>query len=191
MPRVDISKHLVHWTKGQTYKDAFIALRNIVSEQRLLGGNGCIRGGFNCVCFTEAPEAAFHQILGRYKHFGIRVSKAWLFAQGGRPVIYQRGEEYDLLPDEIKWRHVRYEPDANPPFDFSWEREWRVKCDELFLPPEEITIILPNEDWAQLLLDEHFYNEHGRITLTQELWGEWAAIEEPQPFQYKFSLLPA
>lgn len=190
MPRVDISKHLVHWTKGQTYDEAFDLLRQIVFTKRLLGRSGYIRGGYLCVCFTEAPESAFHQVFGRYKPFGIRVSKAWLFARGGRPVIYQRHGEYEALHDEIKWRHVRYEPNTDPPFDFSWEREWRIKTDELPLPPEEITIILPSEDWAERLLDEHFYNEHGRITLLKQLWGEWASVEEPQPFQYKFSLLP-
>ena len=131
MPRDDITKYLVHWTKGANYDEAFDTLRSIVFERRLRGSNCQIRGGWNCVCFTEAPEGSFHQVIGRYKPFGIQVPKAWLFERGGRPVIYETNAEYDVLPDEIKWRHVRYEPSADPPFDFSWEREWRIQVDEL------------------------------------------------------------
>jgi hypothetical protein len=95
-----------------------------VYERRILGSDTKIRGSWKCVCFTEAPENTFHQVLGKYKPFGIQVPKTWLFSQGGRPVIYQAGAEYELLPEPLEWRHMRYEPNTNPPFDFSWEREW-------------------------------------------------------------------
>jgi hypothetical protein len=190
MPRLDLSKYLVHWIKGETEAAAFLTLRTIVSELRILGSNGHIRGGFNCVCFTEAPEAAFHQMAGRYFPFGIRVSKQWLFSLGGRPVIYQRANEYELLAQEHRWRHVRYEPDQVPPIDFSWEREWRINCDALTLPAEEATVVVPHEGYEVELLEEHRYNEHVRITFLQEAWGEYAAMEHPEPFTYGISVLP-
>jgi len=190
MPRADLSEHLVHWIKGETEADAFAVLRKIVSEQRLLGGNGFIRDGYICVCFTEAPESAFHQILGRYRPFGIRVSKKWLFAQGGRPVIYSSANEYELIPETLRWRFVRYEPNAEPPIDFSWEREWRIHTNELLLPPEEVTVVVPHENYAHELEAEHFYHEHERITFLQAAWGELAAFEKEQPFAYGLSVLP-
>lgn len=190
VPRADLSKHLVHWIKGEKEEDAFGVLRKIVIEQRLLGGNGFIRDGYACVCFTEAPEAAFHQVLSRYRPFGIRVSKKWLFSQGGRPVIYQSADEYDALPESLRWRYVRYEPNAEPPIDFSWEREWRIRTNELFLPSEEVTVVIPNEDYVGLLEEEHFYHEHARVIFLQTAWGELAAFEQEQPFAYGLSVLP-
>ncbi|GAG63688.1 unnamed protein product, partial [marine sediment metagenome] len=32
--------------------------------------------------------------------------------------------EYDILPEELKYRHVRYELESD--IDFTWEREWRL-----------------------------------------------------------------
>ncbi|HJV84140.1 MAG TPA: hypothetical protein VJ698_01590 [Noviherbaspirillum sp.] len=176
--------------KGLTEADAFGVLRQIVSEQRLVGSSGSIRGSFRCVCFTEAPESAFHQLSGRYRPFGIKVSKKWLFKQGGRPVIYQHSDEFATLPDALRWRHVRYEPDAEPPIDFSWEREWRIQADELFLPPEEVAVVVPHENYAAELQDEHFYNEHMRVTFLKTAWGELAAFETEQPFAYELTVLP-
>src|SRR5689334_19152520 len=102
MARIDLSDHLIHWMRGGSERDAMNTLHKICSEQRLIGGNGAIKGAYNCVCFTEAPEALFHKVVGRYRPFGIRVSKKWLFAQGGRPVIYQSAGEFDQLPEEIR-----------------------------------------------------------------------------------------
>jgi len=32
------------------------------------------------------------------------------FSKGGRPVIYQPTEEYDVLPEKLKWHHQIYDP---------------------------------------------------------------------------------
>lgn len=169
MPRDDMTKYLVHWTKGADYGEAFETLCQIVLEQKLRGSGELIRGGWRCICFTEAPEVSFHQIAGKYKPFGIQIPKTWLFDQGGRPVIYETQNEYDLLPDEIKWRHMRYEPNAHPPFDFSWEREWRIQTAELFLDPVHTRIILPHESWAEQLVREH---ENMQVQLLASQYGE-------------------
>src|SRR6266516_3972805 len=136
MKRDDISDYVVHFIKGDTFDHAFETLRKILKEMRLLGGTGYIKGGYRCVCFSEAPVHHLGSALTRptvhgvrYRPFGVVVSKSWLFARGGRPVIYRPDEEFLSLPDRMRWRHVRYEPAADPPIDFSWEREWRVKTD--------------------------------------------------------------
>src|SRR5690606_27816837 len=80
---------------------------------------------------------------------------AWLFAGGGRPVIYQSDEEYEALPESLRWRHVRYEPHADPPIDFSWEREWRIRVESLEIHPAISGVVLPGCEWAYRLISEH------------------------------------
>ena len=189
MPRVDHSKYLVHWTKGESYEEAFDILRSIVFQGQIIAGDGNIRGGWRCVCFTESPEYAFHQVEGKYKPFGIQVPKSWLFNLGGRPVIYQASSEYDLLHESQKWRHVRYEPDTEPPVDFSWEREWRIRTDFVNLDPEKARIIIPDDSWAECLKDEHEYHEHGKVQLMASAYGEeWLAYPIDE-FEFKFTTI--
>ena len=57
--------------------------------------------------------------------------KNWLFKRGGRPVIYQPESDFDLLPEDLRWRHVRFELTEEKVVDWTWEREWRVCCDDL------------------------------------------------------------
>lgn len=189
MSRTDLSNYLVHWLKGGSNDEAFDTLRRIVLERRLLGGDGHIRGGYRCICFTEAPTTAFHQIIGRYRPFGIQVSKHWAFERGGRPAIYQPDDEFDGLSDAHKWRHVRYEPNRTPPIDFSWEREWRIQQAQLGLHPADVCILLPHDSWAYALEEEHYDNESGRIQMDAMVYGDEWLMQAPQPFQFRFSVI--
>jgi hypothetical protein len=160
MIRDDLSDKLIHLTRGPTYDDAARLFSTILAEKRLLGGTGCIKGGFRCVCFSEAPVSKLGQILAnpmahgmRYKPFGVMVDKRWLFERGGRPVIYQPDCEFALLHDDQKSRHVRYEPTNN--VDFTWEREWRICTDELSLDPDATTVVVPNRTWVRKVLQPH------------------------------------
>jgi hypothetical protein len=160
MIRDDLSDKLIHLTRGPTYVDAAAVFSAIIEEKRLLGGTGCIKGGFRCVCFSEAPISQLSRILAnpmahgmRYMPFGVMVDKAWLFDRGGRPVIYQPDSEFELLHDDHKYRHVRYEPTNN--IDFTWEREWRILTDELPLDPEVVTVVVPNREWERNVLKPH------------------------------------
>jgi hypothetical protein len=188
MPRADLSKYLVHWTKGSD-AEAFAALRAIVFERRIIGSSNAIRGGWTCVCFTEAPERAFHQVIGKYRPFGVQVPKAWLFSLGGRPVIYQPAAEYDSLPDQLRWRHMRYEPDANPPFDFSWEREWRIRTDSLLLSPPVTRILVPHQSWADALVDEHQTNEEAHVAMLASAYGDEYLQYPTEDFQFSISII--
>jgi hypothetical protein len=89
----------------------------------------------------------------RYKPFGVMVDKEWLYAKGGRPVIYQTGAEFDMLPDEFKYRHVRYEPDIN--IDHTWEREWRIREEVLNLELDRTTFVVPTREWEMHFLEQH------------------------------------
>lgn len=185
MNRRDINENLTHWIKAESYEDAFRSLVSIASEAQLVGNNGRIKGGFNCVCFTEAPEDVFHAIDTRYQPFGIQIKKTWLANKGGRNVIYQPDTEFDLLPDELKWRHVRYEPNANPPIDFSWEREWRVRTNCLTLEPADVSLLVPDSSWHQRLLEEHENEEHWRIHAEAVAYGEEWMLQHPRPLEYR------
>lgn len=159
--RSDISDKLIHFTCGASWDDGYARLCSIVEQGRLNGGNGHIRGGFTCVCFTEAPLPALQQGLvnskdfSRYVPFGLVFDKPWVFARGGRPVIYQADSEFEALPEAIRWRHVRYEPGADPPIDFTWEREWRLRADFLDFDPGSCALVMPDSEWAQRMIAAH------------------------------------
>jgi hypothetical protein len=155
--RPDMCDYLIHFTRGGPAADAFDRFRAVVSECRLEGSSGKVRGAYPCVCFSEAPLPLPDGLVNpesysRYSPFGVLFEKQWIFDQGGRPVIYQPDAEYDLLPDERKWRHVRYEP---PSVDFTWEREWRVQCTELSFDPGIACLVLPSEDYVDALVADH------------------------------------
>lgn len=159
MIRDDIGSRLVHLTKGEPDQVAANTFLAIVKDRKLRGGTGCIKGGYQCVCFSEAPVSKLSQILAnpmahgmRYKPFGVMVEKQWLFERGGRPVIYQSDSEYELLHETQRFRHVRYEPAT---VDFTWEREWRIHTSELELDPAQTTLVVPNRAWEKWAQDQH------------------------------------
>jgi|SRR5689334_18210492 len=157
MLRDDLSSKLIHLTRGETNAEAANAFLSIIGERRLLGSTRDIRGGYRCLCFTEAPVGKLAHVLAaaeqmRYKSFGIMVDKKWLFDRGGRPVIYQPESEYDLLHESQRFRHVRYEPGS---VDFSWEREWRIKTELLEIEPASATLIVPTRTWEKWFQDKH------------------------------------
>jgi hypothetical protein len=168
MSRPDISPFLTHFTKGNDYEDAFARLRKIIASRKLIAGSGQIKGGFHCVCFTEMPilpdGLVSEQSKSKYSPFGICVSKQWLFERGGRPAIYHPESDYKLLPESLRWRHVRYElRDTFERTDFTWEREWRIKCDELQLEQREAQIVVLDQTWANRLIEEHDTDEGYKV----------------------------
>ena len=157
-PRPDISEKVIHFTRGATYEDALTTLLTIVGEGRLIGGTGMIRGAYRCVCFTEAPLPAIADgfvnaaSFTRYSPFGLMFDKSWLYSNGGRPVIYQPDTDFNALQEDMRWRHVRYEPVASPPIDFTWEREWRIHTEYLNFSPTNAAIVVPDEEWESFIL---------------------------------------
>lgn len=157
----DISDKVVHFTRGDTWEDAFGALCEIVEAGQLIGSNGNIKGGYPCVCFSEAPLNSLPDGLvnpaaySKYSPFGIIFEKSFLFQHGGRPVIYQPDSEYEDLPENIRWRHVRYEPDLEPVIDFTWEREWRIQTESLTVSPDICDLVFPNREWGEKMRCAH------------------------------------
>jgi hypothetical protein len=166
MARSDISDYLIHFTSDETIELAYARLKKIISGRCLISAGTKIRGQYKCVCFSEAPLPSLVDGLvnpsfySRYSPFGIMFHKTHIFQMGGRPVIYETEVEYTTLPDDVRWRHMIYEPLASPPIDFTWEREWRVKCDSLEFSPKEAVIVMPDSNWVRRLTSEHEREEH-------------------------------
>ncbi len=161
MPRSDLSQNLIHFTKGNSDEEAFQDLCSIIRDRRIVGSTNKIKGQHQCVCLSETPLCfaknglANSSAYKRYKPFGIMFEKSHIFALGGRPVIYQTDEEYALLPDSHNWRHVKYEPLTPNPIDWTWEREWRLKCEFLDFTSNEVELIVPMSNYAERLYAEN------------------------------------
>lgn len=190
--RPDISNSVIHFTKGATPDEALWRLLEIVQSGLLLGGTGMIRGDYRCVCFTEAPPlpalAADFSAAGsftRYQPFGLMFSKQWLFSRGGRPVVYQTDTDYDLMPAELRWRHVRYEPDAIPPIDFTWEREWRLQCENLSFTPADVALVVPDPDWQQYVVGVWNYRQQVELESYSTVLDHLVVqqLEQPMPWR--------
>lgn len=186
MIRDDIGSRLIHLTKDEPDQAAADAFLTIVSERKLRGGTGCIKGGYQCVCFSEAPVSKLSHILAnpmahgmRYKPFGVMVEKSWLFERGGRPVIYQTDAEYELLDEAHRFRYVRYEPSA---VDFTWEREWRIRSAELDLEPANTTLVVPNREWEKWAQDQHVAMLSRRALVLNGLIGPRSVTDFPWHF---------
>lgn len=161
--RRDVGSFLFHFTKTQTADKVLLTadsiLEKILVDEKIIAGTGFIRAGIPCVCFTESPIAELAStfirfgmeegVSKRYEPYGIAVTKEWLFSKGGRPVIYQKADEYKWLPPTLQYRHVAYEP---PKTDFTWEREWRVNTSELDLKSCDFFVVVPTATVAQKVL---------------------------------------
>lgn len=148
MRRPDFSEWLVHLTREidegngpfeslllsprpKRYVAPFDVLRKILTEATIAGGLGFVKGKRRVACFSEIPLASITHFatkpdekLARYRYYGVAVTKQAAYSQGGRPVIYLPDSESDWVPEDQKWRLVRFEPHNR--IDYTREREWRV-----------------------------------------------------------------
>ena len=132
-------------------------LTKILHDGKLLGTSDWTYGE-KCVCFTEAPIQEFNSVFSlvelassikerpRYEPYGIAVPKGFLFNQGGRPVIYDHPSAFDGFPATQRYRFVPYNPEKG--IDFTWEREWRIRTEELVLDPKKTLVVVPTSDEA-------------------------------------------
>lgn len=146
MVRPNLSNSLIHLTRERNGLTAEEVFDKIVNEKKLIGSTENIKGRSNCLCFSETPISAIGQVVKqglakfRYKGFGFLFSKKYLYDREARPAIYQPDSDFSLLPEDLQYRHVRFELDK---LDWTWEREWRMKTDYLDLEPDKVTLIVP------------------------------------------------
>ncbi|SRR6266480_6006230 len=196
MNRADISPNLIHFTSGDDYVDAFRRLRKIIEDRKLIAGTRFIKGKYPCVCFSEAPLSSLSDGLvnedsySRYSPFGIMVSKKWLFAQGGRPVIYETDREYRHLPESLRWRHVAYDiRDGFENIDFTWEREWRIPCHHLSFGEASAVIVVLDKTWAKRLISEHQNEEDWKVMQYSLIMDEDIAQQYAKSFRWRVAKL--
>jgi len=171
--RRDFGNLLFHFTRAPTERfievvfekgdkmtmtgSAGAVLKKILYEGQLRGTSRWSYGQ-NCVCFTEAPIQEFNSIFSlieiaaseqerpRYEPYGIGANKTWLFAKGGRPVVYEHPDNFASFPEKEKYRFVPYNPEKG--VDFTWEREWRIRTNYLALDPHETLVVVPTSEEA-------------------------------------------
>jgi hypothetical protein len=147
--RPDFSKGVIHFTRrriGQRRHFEFATreslklaqleieplevMKEILRDGAIRGSTnaGFIKGHQRAVCFSELPlsNARYFVESGRYSFYGIATSKRAAFDLGARPVIYIPDEEGAWIPQDQKWRQVRFELGR---VDFTHEREWRLPGD--------------------------------------------------------------
>jgi len=129
--RNDISLALIHLTGKRGVLSARDALLSILREGRIKGSgkSGYVKGSKTATCFTEMPLSSVLSFVKAstnsshpYECYGIALSKESGWNRGARPVIYLPDIEGNWIPEDQKWRHVRFEFGT---VDFSHEREWR------------------------------------------------------------------
>lgn len=193
--RTDISTQLIHFTKGNTWDDAFRRLQKIIGEGTTLGSNHLIKGGVPCVCMSEAPVQSLMDGLRnytgytRYSPFGIMFDKVWAFSRGGRPAIYEPDAEFELLTESNRWRHVRYEPTMTPAIDFTWEREWRIPVSELNFGSGDAVIVVPSRELADQLVREHDLNQDYEIWQYSQIMDPSVAESYREAFPWDIKVL--
>lgn len=163
--RYDISTSLIHFTKDYMGVTAYNRFKSIVSQRVIVGGTGNIKGLYTCICFSESPLQMIPNGLvnptsySKYSKFGFMFDKASAFQAGARPVIYQSDSELELLDTSIRWRHMRLELGKGIPTDFLWEREWRLRQDNLPIHPDFTHLVFPNPE-AHLNFVNEYHREH-------------------------------
>lgn len=189
--RPDVAPNLMHLLRGDSRSDALASLREVIAERGLSGSTQGIRDGSRCVSFVEAPIRQLREVFrwsaerdARLQPFGVLLGKDYLFALGGRPVIYESDAEYEQLPDGLRYRHVRYDPLTVPPIDFTWEREWRLHADVLQLEPERCCIVVASEADRAALFIEHAEREELRLEAVGPAVGGLLADEMTESFPW-------
>lgn len=148
----DMSPYLFHFTKGEK------PLQNLC---RILKENVLKSSEHSYICFTETPLLAMKDILDYFSRYtspffepyGIGIKKVLIFDLGARPVIYGSNDELAKLDESLRWRFELLDFSNH---DFIWQREWRIKGNEFYLPEdnEDVLIICRTEKEAEKLKRE-------------------------------------
>lgn len=184
--RNDISSRLTHLTKAGTIDGAFQTLIKILEDKVVIGSTtetGFIIGDTPAVCLQEAPLNAIAENLlyerklraeekskARYRAFGIRFNKTWIYKMGGRPVIYEEKELMkSILPRDEYWRIVNYDlSNGENMIDWTHEREWRVPGNIEF-DYKHIEVLVASNKYYRKFIE--YCVQNGKLDMLQEING--------------------
>jgi hypothetical protein len=146
-------------------------LASIIWERQLRAAtvHGC---DWPVVCFTHTTRRALAAMTSQFDGVGIAFHVQSVFAAGGGPVLYVRGDEYDAvqgnpsLSEAFRSRIVRWWPGASEedawkdillphslagPSEWTHEREWRIPQPGgggwAFSPDDVAFVLLPNDNY--------------------------------------------
>jgi hypothetical protein len=162
--RSDVSCQVTHLTRdfgeGAEAVKSFDVLIKILEAGKINGSttaSGYIIGDTPAACFIDAPLYSVVQNImfenekrnskgdHRYYPYGISFPKPYVYAMGGRPVIYdntQSAKKY--LPPAEHWRIVNFDLSNEANFiDWTHEREWRVP-NQFAFDLKAATVLLPS-----------------------------------------------
>jgi len=129
-----------------------------------------LRPCYSVACFTEVPLTQLHLLTRRIpgrkiclEPYGLVFSREFIINKGAQPAIYINSynnniwlrEAADVLCDiarskEFKngklWRFLPFLNAMHERYDFTWEREWRVRGDVQFKPEDVVAVVLPEKD---------------------------------------------
>lgn len=156
--RLDLTESLTYWLKP-TVSNVEREFMHILTEGRIDGDKPpYVLGDSPIVAFTEVPLAISAKLLCGAKDFGINYApvgllfdRRWVFAEGGRPVIYQAADEAALLPPSQLHRHVTLAFEQG--IDFTWKREWRIPTAALSIQQASCRPVVPTFAWLARLRD--------------------------------------
>ncbi len=119
--RSDFSTFLSHLTRENGQMNVVEVLIKILEEGRIRGSSnsGFIAGGVTATCFQDAPmyslsqncmhEQNLHAINKskiRYRGLGLAFPKRYIYAKGGRPVIYEKLEIAKQFVNPNEWWRI-------------------------------------------------------------------------------------
>ena len=153
---------------------------------------------FSVCCFTEAPLSEIHLLTRpipgrkiRLKAYGIVFTREFLISEGAQPALYVNSyggntwlrEAADKIFDVAQkgnfttgklQRLIPFLSAMHERYDFSWEREWRLKNDLRFKPADVVCVILPErgeDEWKSSFLD-------GGVPVISPGWSSERVVSE-------------
>jgi hypothetical protein len=178
----DIGDYLIHFT-GRTggrvsevpdticEQDAAARLRSILLSGRIQAFPQ-FGAPLPVSCFTESVPSSVLSLIreARYTPHAVGFAKQFIFARGGGPVWYVRGDQWRSAHGNLSQEHrsmtVRYWPGAEPsegetlssdllgPSEWLQEREWRLIGDTSFSSLNVAFVIVPTSGWLSMLAVE-------------------------------------
>ena len=84
---------------------------------------------------------------------------------------------------------MTYEPNADNPVDFTWEREWRLHADELRFDSSCASIIVPDAEWEARMLADHEDDQDWNVLAYSQIMDSSLAELLREPFKWTITAL--
>jgi hypothetical protein len=180
----DMSNYVVHFTKDGSGHDASKSIMRIYGDQELKPGRAFGIGkdrapaavSQEAVCFSEIPPGEWGRIVDRRgTRYGLAFTKEFVIRKGGGPIWYvwkdtrphrtlksMMADAHDD-PSALLWSITpmidapgEY---AGGPYEFDWEREWRVVGAMKFEVDDVAFLFIPEDQHADA---EKFFESYAQ-----------------------------